>query len=363
MKIGILTYNKANNYGAVLQSYALTETIISVLNCNCEIINYNSDFFDEIYRKKSIFKSKNIKELIKAIITYRSQNTKDINFKKFESKYLKLSSKEYKKNTIVDANSEYDIFVVGSDQVWNFDLNGNDSTYGLDFVRGNNCVSYAASLGGNHISEFGKIILGENLKKYKLISVREKSAIELLKKIESGRKIVDVLDPTLLLEKGKWEKLIGKRIIKEDYVFLYKVADTPTIMKYITKNHKNTKKIVLHNSYKKYKGFNNLNDISPIEFLNLIYYASVVYSTSFHGICFSIIFNKDFYYELDSKSYNNNTRIDDLIKNLGLHGREIVNENIVDSNKIDYEIVNEKLKKYKEKSIGFIKKIGDTYEK
>ena len=153
MKVGILTYHDTTNYGAAFQAFALQKKI-EELGCDCEIIDYKCKAVTERYEIKSPFKSSNIKQCIKRILTNKNNRNLKLKFETFYKRYQKRSDKTYYKNTISETNNIYDKFIVGSDQVWNLRLSGEDTTYMLDFVKDDSKkYSYAASFGYSKIPD------------------------------------------------------------------------------------------------------------------------------------------------------------------------------------------------------------------
>lgn len=347
--IAILTFHDAINYGAFLQCFALNK-IISDLNYNVKVLNYKNKFFQTGYSQR-ILNKKTSKEkilqiyhwVVKPIYTFNLV-LKNHKFKKCQKKYLKLS-KLYFKNNIKNSNDEFDTFIVGSDQVWNYRISGFDDTYFLNFVKDNNTrISYAASIGKKYLTGEEYYLLKENLPKFKAISVREKSTvIEIKDKLNYDVRVV--LDPTLLLGRDEWLKITPNFNKKKKYIFIY-LVQTPTYLlnvafDYAKKNNLQVYSFSKLRTKNKYKLFVNK---SPIDFLNFINSAEKIFTTSYHGILFSINFHKDFYYELSTAKINMNERIEDIMKNFKIEGREInsTNQELVTS-AIDYKFVDEVL--------------------
>ena len=145
---------------------------------------------------------------------------------------------------------------------------------------------------------------------------------------------------------------------KDKYIFVYTVAPSPNIYnKAIELSKKTGLKIKwAHMSYKNFKGAQNIKNPSPVEFLNLIDNASYVLTSSFHGMALSIVFKKQFFYDLDINKINNNSRLTTLASQLQLEGREITfSSELLKYDDIDYSVVNQLLDKKREESIGFLK--------
>lgn len=355
MKTGILTYHNTRNCGAALQAFALQKVLID-MGIENEIIDYRCPEIDESYRIKKISEIKTIKEFIKWVLTVGSAKKSQKKFNNFKKQYLKLSEPYYK-NTISDANAVYDAFITGSDQVWNFYLNGNDYTYLLDFVSDDKKkLSYAASMGSNSMSEGNKEIFAKELSTFSDISVREKPLkeyVDTLIDVDSEL----VLDPTLLLTKEDY--LFDGDKQKDKYIFVYTIASTPNIEKAARELSKRTgyKIIWGHMSYKKKRGVINKTDISPEEFINYIKNAEYVFTSSFHGMALSIIMEKQFFYDLDINSKNNNSRLETLAWILGLEERKIDLSSCEFLQDIDYSKVGELLNKKRRDAITFLRKI------
>lgn len=367
-KIGILTFHNAINYGAILQAYSLQEKLIS-LGYDCEIIDYHNEYFKEIYDSNlNPFKIHNkigkYRLFLKYIIKFREMFNLKKKYKKLRT-FMKENykiSRYYDVDNIDKANLVYDFFVVGSDQVWNMDLSKYDLNYYLNFVdKDEKKISYAASLGKEYLTGFEYYNIKKLVSKFKDVSIREASGFNLLKEycdIES--KVV--LDPTLLNGSKFWDKVALKSglNIKSKYVLIYMVQESKQVIEaakiYAKKN--NLKIISINRLKDKFK-YTCKDACSVPDFIYLIKNASCIFTSSFHGLVFSINFNKEFYYGLSNKIPNNNSRLTDICINLGLKDREI-NENTNYNRIIDYEVVNEKLSKMISESINYIiKSLGD----
>lgn len=353
MKIGILTYHRTNNVGAVLQNYALQQVLLES-GISVETIDY---FCDAIEKQNRIWGVSGWKEVVKRLISIKPYIIREKKFNKFRKKYLILSGEKYSRSDIKSANDRYDKFVVGSDQVWNLKLNGNDMTFFLDFVYNDfKKYSYAGSFGSSELLENTKALVLKELKEFSSILVRENEAKVMLEKENIDSTVV--LDPTLLLPQEKWIELIEDQPnikINKPFVFVYIVANTPDLLDAALDyaNRKQMDVYCMHYNYRKYSKCNNLRSVSPNEFLYYIKNAEKVFCSSFHAVCFSIIFEKNFTCALDKNKKNNNSRLITLCSNLEL-------ENTILDNGIEeeiiYENVNQKLKHYREISLNVIKR-------
>ena len=361
MKVGIITYHRAKNLGAMLQSYALQKTIENNIG-NCEIIDYRNKNIEYSYKVKKIKEIKGIKEKVKSVLLMKKNKNFEEVLNNFINKYQKISSEIYDEKTISKANQKYDLFVAGSDQIWNPNLDYKDKNYFLGFVTDNKRRnSYAASFGTNILDNNDKKWIKEELEKFNKISVREQEGKEIVKDL-IDKECQVVLDPTLLLNYEQWENIIPKeRPQEEKYIFVYLIAATPTILDFARNlaKEKNCKIICFHNNYYKYKEMKNLDKLSPNNFLNYIKNAEYVVTSSFHGLCFAINFHKKFFYELDENKTNNNSRLVTLAKMLNLEDRRIINAQCED-NEIDFSEVEKRLEMERKKSIKFICNMEDN---
>lgn len=357
MKTGILTYHNARNCGAVLQAFALQKTMYN-LGAENEIIDYRCEKIEEAYKIKRLREIKTIKELAKWLLTSKNNKKSKKKFDIFKNQNLKLS-KPYFKNTISSSNDVFDAFIVGSDQVWNFSLNGEDYTYLLDFAqKEKKKISYAASMGKAGIEKEHEKQIKNALSEFDGVSVREKPLKEYVENsLEMNATLV--LDPTLLLTKNDYNFNGNLKAENEKYIFVYTIAATPNIETAARELSKQTgyKIIWGHMSYKKKKGAINKTDISPDEFVFYIKNAEYVLTSSFHGMAFSIIMEKQFFYDLDVKAQNNNSRLETLAEVLGLRERQLTSGdfNLLEKTSIDYNEINHALQTEQTKSVAFLK--------
>lgn len=349
MKIGVVTYHRANNVGAVLQNYALLEVLKSC-GAHAETIDYKCRTIEKANR---IWCKRSIKDTAKTLLQLYSFVSREIKFNLFRKRYLTLSKCSYTSDTIVQTLGLYDSFWTGSDQVWNMNLNGNDGTYLLDFipVATKGRYSYAGSFGYGEVPQTYLQDTISALKKFTRISVREDKAKEFLNRHHIEAAVV--LDPTLLLSGEKWKMLVRAEQVKKKYVFVYIVAYTPELMERArTIADENGYELwVMHYSYRRYPNCRNIRNASPDEFLSYIFNAQIVLCSSFHAVCFSLLFHKNFYYALDKNKSNNNSRLSSLCTQLGLE-RSI---SCYPTKDINYQLIDAKLEELRKESLDFIK--------
>ena len=355
MKVGIITYHSTENCGAMLQSYALLN-VLNSLGINGKIIDYKCQAVDDCYKVKKIWELRSLKEAVKWLIALTSDKKAKRKFEEFRDENLVLTE-SYDKNNIVDANNSFDAFITGSDQVWNFALNGDDENYILKFASTDKIkISYAASVGNSENVNKYCDIFTDNLKSFDGISLRESDASEEINAF--GFSSCVMMDPTLLMDKNDYHTLEEAQV-KGKYIFVYTVADTPNIEKKAKELSRKTKLPIIwaHMSYKSYKGVKNIKKPSCGEFLSLIKNAEYVLTSSFHGMAFSMIYEKEFFYDLSVNENNYNSRLITLSDIFDVASREIQPEkDISEYEKLDYDKIRKIKIQKKEEALDFIKK-------
>jgi hypothetical protein len=328
MQIGILTFHNADNYGAVLQCYALQEKL-KELHPNDEVfvIDYKCPKIVNSYIPRLNFKKP------WKIFTLSKTKKKVKTFQKFREKYLNLGTDDF---------SFYDVIYYGSDQIWNPSLTGNDLKYFGKNYSGKK-IAYAASDGGemNYDTEVCDL-----LNQFSKISCREKTLTEKLQNLDIKSPIKTVCDPVFLLSKEQWLKIA--ELPKDDnYVLAYKISANPNFDNEAEKLGQRLGKKVIQIVYVKslrkffYHGQSFVEGISPEKFVGYFAKADFVLTTSFHGTAFSVIFDKPFFV----LSFNKRSeRITDLLSALGIQDRygSVFQEN---KNKI------QGLEEYKDKGV------------
>ena len=361
MKICTITCHDVYNHGASLQAYGLMKYL---LNCghDVEIINYKPDYLGNHYNLFSINNPKWKKNIItKCIYLVLKVPGRILSLKRkrafdnFTAKYLKITKLRFSSNEELKKNPPFaDAYICGSDQIWNtLHRNGRDPAFYLDFVPdGKIKASYAASFATDTISDEYKTMVKERVKKLDGIGVREKSGVEILKRLDINN-VVNVVDPVFLLEQEDWNK-IGTNEFKENYILVYDFDNSNLIKKLATEiaNEKGYKIYTISLGKLKYAD-RYFSFEGPDTFISLVRHAQFIISNSFHAAVFSIIYEKDF--AIVNRTEAINTRMRDLLDDLKINER-LISENY-DYNhvmkKVDYKesknILNEKIafsKKY-----------------
>lgn len=360
MKIGILTFHNAENFGAVLQCYSL-QTILQNMGYDVEIIDYRCPKIEmsyDIFNPRILFSMKNIFRSLRIYLN-RFSNISDRKTKKqkyvdFRNKYLILSDRV--KSCPKD---DYDAVIVGSDQVWNFGLtNGINNFYTLNFSLKPNAkrISYAASSEIKICNDIknGKYNISEPLKKFDAISVRENELKEALDSVLKGCKIEVHLDPVFLLGSNDFER-IAIAPQEKKYILIYHLYESPEAAALADDlSEKNNKQVIeIHAAIQKRKTERHKYGLGPLEILGYIQYADIVFTTSFHGLALSIILEKDVW------AFNSglNTRQQNILSKFGMSKRLINTKADYDSNNvIDYQLVKQIITDEENRSCDYLDK-------
>ena len=358
MKIGIITCHNVYNFGASLQAFAL-QNFLKRYYVNVEIIDYQPKYLYKLIDLKQVDSNKWNKNFITRniyrirVLPYKlSYIPKYLNYKNFNNKYFSLSSTTFCTVDSLNSMSGYDICICGSDQIWNSDKYhcGEDTAFFLSFT---DCkkIAYAASFGSKKISSIGESNIIKYLPKFDRISVREKSGVDILKKYDINAELV--VDPVFLLGTEEWRRLVNLRFKKKlprNYILAYGYDNSSEFSEALNYYSYKTGYIVIDNKS------DYLKKAGPLEFLILIENADMVITSSFHAVAFSLIFNTPFVATMTGNA-NLFERIKNLLQVSGLESRNYLNlKNIKnwENEKIDFNIANEKMKKFIEDSKHFL---------
>jgi len=358
-RVGILTFHRAINYGALLQAYALQEAL-KKMGCLPEIIDYRSPVLESQHLEARLSNCQNAKDIARFIFYAKHQNRKMKIFRDFSAANLNLSDVYENTEQLRKISLEYDKFICGSDQVWNHRITDFDRNYFLDFIEDiAKKNSYAASFGissipPEHVNEYRNLLKGFNH-----ISVRENQGRKIINELVN-REAELVLDPTLLLSKQDWESIAADYKKKKNYILLYMFGNSLTMKTFVENLARQTGCEIVLISYSVIKRINATYEksVGPAEFLGLFQNARYVVTNSFHGTCFSLNFNKDFFLEMLPESQGVNSRLENILDLFDLRSRQIISgENANTRKTIDYGEVNKRLLVERQRSLDFISKI------
>ena len=337
MKVGIVTFQETNNYGAVLQNYALQQAIIK-RGHQAETIDYKSEYIGKPYRLTHL-KNKGLFTFLFGVMGYLIYLPRTKKCREFK-KHI-CYSRAVKREDLSKLNEEYDCFITGSDQVWNHKLTGMDATYMLDFVTDKSkCNSYAASIGLSEIDAEKQKIYKELLEGYANITVREKSAADLLKPIVE-HDVIPVSDPCILLSEEEWSSVARTMRPKNSYVAVYQLGVSADVVKLAQRIAKENNLKVVYVPFPVGSFGKGKWDVTAgnAELLGYIRDAAYVVTDSFHGTLLSIIFNKQFFTKVSGTHAGVGSRIVDLLDGFGLSHR-IVGGKLDYKEQINYNAVN-----------------------
>ncbi len=361
MKIGILTFHNALNYGAVLQCYAL-QHYLQEKGHDVEVIDYRAPFIEE--QKKFLSKTELRRRGFVALVRYfiirllawpAWRKTVHV-FHQFMVSQLHLSPRAA---TAVDIPTGYDCIFFGSDQIWSPKLcrGFNPVFWGQFEKHGARFVSYAASIGEtSELDKPGWQQVQQRIKAFDAVSVREKSLCQALQE-HCGLSASVCLDPTLLVDAAVFDK-ISVRPEEQDYVFLFNVIDDPAASQFARRlaNRLGSSVVIKGQAKPQLKSRRDKlvllkESMSPEEFLGYIKYARCIVANSFHAIALSIVFQKDCYALKSRRS----GRVEGLLSSLGLADRIVAATESVDKiSSIDYKAVGECLALMRQSSTQFI---------
>ena len=300
-KIAIITRHAVPNYGSLYQAYALQEAIKKINNepfiVDAEYSYYSADKISKDAMKTSKYKKIPIINIISYLIKYVRYSKPIKIFRIYQKKWLNLSRQYTDKEEFYKNYPKADIYMIGSDQVWNIMPDGKiESMYFLDFVKDKTKkVSYAASFGSEKKIKTELADITNYLKDFDKITVRENDGLRILR--ENGVLGEQVLDPTLLLNINDWNLVMENINLPNEYILLYQVNHNKDLCKKAAAfaKRKGMKLIRVTNDMSEIfwgEGFTYLP--TPAQFLYIIKNAKYVITDSFHGTCFCINFNKNF---------------------------------------------------------------------
>lgn len=323
MRVGVLTFHSAHNYGAVLQAYALS-AFLKKNGCDVEFVNYTPSYLkkrDAIFSAPENFGARAVLRCLAnnfcRFLALRSLAARRRKFDDFAKENFALTP-------VVDKSSiealQKDAIFFGSDQIWNPRLtDGGDDIYLGRFKSSARKVAYAVSAGAFADELFESKRNRQALENFDMLSARERHLADRVSRI-AGRDCPVLLDPVFLLEASDFSR-IESDIAFGDYLFVYELSECKDIMKMARKiaAEKGLKIVRLKATYKLELPFGKLIDVSPQQFLSLVKNAKCVLTTSFHGTALSVIFRRDFYFV--SMGRKNEGRISQLLGGFNLSSR------------------------------------------
>lgn len=361
MKVEIVTLHRITNFGSMLQTYA-TQTAIEKLGHQAEILDFVP--IGMTY-KRALFPTGNTSFIIQAakfIPRFICLTTEFVVMKDFIKRFIKVSPKLYHNyQEILDEIPDADVYLSGSDQVWNTQNHNPDDdlkAYYLGFVpEGKRRVAYAGSFGKNSFTDTEIAIMKEYLAKYNFISVREDDGIDILKRL-GFNKGIHVVDPTLLLSGEEWRTFASShKKPKPGYIFVYNLNRNQLIKQIAVKLSKQTGLRIINfaDTYDFISGAKNRLVNNAFDFINHISNADYVVTDSFHGTAFSINLNRQV---VTVRAPRYNSRLESILRLTGLQSRMVgdMEEGMTELlTPIDYDLVNPRLEAARKASYSYLK--------
>lgn len=363
IKVGVITHwGSLDNYGQTIQAYALQKAL-NRIGVDSYLIRYTGNA-----RKSSLWgkllKLNNIGK-IRAYLQRRKNDIKNDELNKKNSRDLRLFLEQtinlapqvYSRKDILANPPVADVFITGSDQVWN----KLDRTYYLDFAPDSaRKISYAASFGSAVYENKQLTLLSALLKPFESITVREKEGMEMCRK--AGRPDAYLVpDPTMLLTSAEYASIASPHNEVKPYILLYMLGnkneyDTGECYAFGTKHNLEIRYVASQRQFDEYpKIYPSMG-----EWLGLIKNATFVITNSFHGTVFSLIFNKQFItVPLSGTAKKMNNRIDTLLQTFDLQDR-LTNDNLTLLNPIDYDNIRERLNRIRQEGLSALSSLLET---
>lgn len=314
--VATITYHRSDNFGSVLQAYALVEKLRQ-MGYEQYVIDYRKKEVKELYKILKPLTSKfNIVTDCYNLLHYSSLKRRQKRFEEFRQKHLRLSGRYENKQSLMDNPPKADCYIAGSDQVWNTGIVDFDESYFLDFVKEGRRIAYAAS--GIH-THSNTAAFREHLEKFGAVSVRENAAKGVLKEAAV------CIDPVLLLKKQDWERFCASQNGEKPYMLCYFAGNVSAEFEHITKElarkHGFERVILMPEWRNLFRPGKKYYDAGPEEFVSLLQNATLVCTNSFHGTAFSVLMNRPFL--VGQAVPFADDRIATLLGAVGLQGREI----------------------------------------
>lgn len=353
-KVAFITIHVGYNFGSVLQTIA-TDRVLREGGAEPICVNYIPPRVTE--RRYWEDGNTSLSRMVRRLLYYPIHIYSKHKYSRYLAKHCFVSKPIYKGDCFVDTCPKADIYISGSDQIWNYKHNeGIDGHYFFEGIQGEK-IAFASSIGTTELPQDYKEYMVRALRSYKTLSVRESSAVTILS--ELGIKSEQLIDPTLMIDKTIWPQYASKRLVKDPYIFVYlpyNVSNKGMVYSTVRKisDRRRLKIVTFSWDYRKDKmADKTITFADPGDILSLFIYADYVVTNSFHGTAFSINLNKQFWVYMPSHF---STRLLSLIELCGLNDRMlngVIEDNDVRS-KIDFTNTNRVLGKEREKAKSFI---------
>lgn len=359
MKVGILTFPNSASYGACLQMVALQNTVRR-MGHEVEIINYHNPYMKaEKHTDRGRNSLKRTLQRRARVLLHRRLYAR---FRCFENQHVV----RYPARAFTDAKrlpaigQRYDAIICGSDQVWSPYITDTDISYFLDFCGDTTKrIAYAPSFGAETFPTGFEERIAPELQKFHALSARELPGKEIAERL-TGRETTIVTDPTWLVDAADWAAMEQPHpAASGDYVLFFVVRQSEELLrrcKAFAKQH-NLKVVVVGGNpvsaaRNKDPMLSYAVDIGPEQWLYLVHNARYVFTNSFHGTAFSVLFKRDVYVQIPSQS---GSRLRQVLENFGMEDRVVRAEEELTEKPVDYQRVQSIFAQLKEQSLTYLK--------
>lgn len=350
-KVGIVTIIDNNNYGNRLQNYAVQESLKKLNKYEVETIKNEPRLNSKISKFKYFLKW--IKSILIKVKNIINNSLRKKRFLEFNKENIKFSRRTF---NVFNKYTEYEYFVVGSDQVWNPLFSRLRDFELLNFDTTAKKVSFSASFGISELPNEYKENARKGLLDFNNISVREDAGKEIIKNLGVDKEVEVLVDPTMLLTTEEWDKISKKpvQLKNKKYILNYFLGE-------LSKERKQKIDSIAQENDCEIIDILNPNSpfyqTGPSEFLYLEKNAFAIFTDSFHSCVFAILYNVPFLvFDREDKNEKMNSRIDTLLKKFELEDRRYLGEITYKNLQINYSKAHKKIEEEKQKTMNFFRK-------
>jgi hypothetical protein len=357
--VALITLHRSANYGSVLQALA-TQVVLERMGYDVAVVDYyaprNSvpEMLRGLRHKKPLFEKNPLALLAARAILLPSYLKRRRTFNRFITLNLRLSGRTYRSNEeLAQDPPKADLYVTGSDQVWNSEWNG-EALFLAFTQEGAPRISFSASFGKAGLDDGEAGRTRELLARYGGITVREDTGVEIVRGL--GLDATQVLDPTLFMTPEDWRPWVSGRRPRGEYILMYNINHNAPLDRFVQRLARKTGLPVYYISYQLHDCFKRgrMRCCVPVEdFLSLIAGARYVVCDSFHCAAFSVNFNREFAI-VPPKRFG--TRLESFMRVVGLEDRIVGEEDIgIFDRPIDWGSANARLDAERARSLDAVK--------
>ena len=358
MKVGILTFPNSVSYGACLQMTALQNTVRR-MGHEVEIINYHNAF---MRAEKHTDKGRHpLKRALQRRVRMLLHHRLYTRFRRFEEQHVvRYPAHAFTDpHRLIEVGQRYDAVICGSDQVWSPYITDTDISYFLDFCHdATKRVAYAPSFGVEKFPEGFEQRIAPDLQQFHALSAREWPGKELVERL-TGRETTLVVDPTWLVDAADWAAMEQPHpAATGDYVLYFVVNRSKELLrrcKAFAKSQGLKLVMVGGNPVSAAKNKDPMlsyaMDVGPEQWLYLIHHAKHVFTNSFHGTAFSVLFERDLYVQIPG---HNGSRLRQVLESFGMEHRTVREGEELSQTPILYEQVRPIFTQLKEQSLHYL---------